>query len=281
MNKFIPNEICVYMRVSTRAQVIGTNGLDNQKKICEKYIETNNFSQIPIKYFTDVASSYINKNTLVNLNKMIRNLSYDTLILVGDVSRLGRNSFQVFSDLRKIKQKKSFIVSIEDELTYGFNRLIDKKFYHKVIDAENSSDLKSEKIKNRINIIKSHGGYIGRKSFYGTQIIKKKNIPYIYKNFSEINIINKMKLKYNKTSDFNKVAKYLNKKKLFNRNNVEWTDSDIKKVLLKYYPAIVNGYVYKNDNSYDSIALKNIPDNSYNLDSSDKELDEDIKLLGF
>jgi len=266
MNQIIPSEIYVYTRVSTRAQAIGNNGLKNQRELCDNYIKTNKLEKFPIKYYSDIGSSYNDKNILINLNKMIKKIFPRTLILIGDISRLGRNSFQVFSVLRKIKQKNSYIFSVDDNLTFGLDRFTDKKFYHKIIDAEYSSDMKSEKTTNRINFIKKNKGYIGNKPMYGKKILKKNNIPYICKNDEEVNIIRIMKLKYNKTLDFNGVAEYLNKKKLFNRGNIEWTNLDVKKILLKNYPTLQIKSKIKNKNTN-------------NLIDSDDEFNKNIDLL--
>jgi DNA invertase Pin-like site-specific DNA recombinase len=234
-----PSTIYVYLRVSTKTQTYKSNGLEEQNNLCQEYIKKYfpKINSYEIKFYTDVGSSYYEKNVLLNLNKIIKKISLDSnsLILVRDVSRLGRNTFQVFSLLRKIKKSNSYIIGIEENLCYNYSRLMDKKFYHAIIDSEENSDLKSIKSINRIKKIKLMGGYIGRVP-YGTQIIKKNNIPYIYKNYDEINTIRTIKKIFLKYLNIIKTTKYLNKKNIKYRNNDNWTEKQITNVVKKYFP---------------------------------------------
>jgi DNA invertase Pin-like site-specific DNA recombinase len=234
-----PSTIYVYLRVSTKTQTHKSNGLEEQNNICQEYIKKyfSHNNQLEIEYFTDVGSSYNEKNVLCNLNKIIKKISSQTnsLIVVRDISRLGRNTFQVFSLLRKIKKYNSHIISVDENLCYNYSKLMDKKFYHAIIDSEENSDLKSIKSINRIRKIKSIGGYIGRVP-YGTQIIKKDNIPYIYKNPIEINTLRTIKKVFLKYLNIIKTTKYLNTKNIKYRNNIDWNEKQITNVVKKYFP---------------------------------------------
>ena len=234
-----PSTIYVYLRVSTKTQIYKSNGLDEQNKLCQEYIKKYfpKINNCEIKFYTDVGSSYYNKNVLFNLNKIIKKISSQTnsLILVRDISRLGRNTFQVFSLLRKIKKSNSYIIGVEENLCYNYSRLMDKKFYHSIIDSEENSDLKSIKSINRIEKIKLMGGYIGRVP-YGTQIIKKNDIPYIYKNLDEINTIRIIKKIFLKYLNIVKTTKHLNKSNIKYRNNIDWTEKQIINIVKKFFP---------------------------------------------
>jgi len=171
-----PDYIYVYLRVSTQAQTYKSNGLEEQNEICRAYIEKYfPKSTNCVEFFTDIGSSYNGKNVLTNLNKIIRKLSTqtNTLLLVRDISRLGRDTFQVFNLLKKIKKSNSYIIGIEENLCYNHSKLMDRKFSHSIIDSEEHSDIKSIKSTNRINKIISNGKYVGRVP-YGCMIIKKK-----------------------------------------------------------------------------------------------------------
>jgi len=234
-----PSTIYVYLRVSTKTQTYKSNGLEVQNNLCQEYIKKYfpKINSYEIKFYTDVGSSYYDKNVLLNLNKIIKKISSQTnsLILVRDISRLGRNTFQVFSLLRKIKKSNSYIIGIEENLCYNYSRLMDKKFYHTIIDSEENSDLKSMKSINRIEKIKLMGGYIGRVP-YGTQIIKKNNIPYIYKNSDEINTIRTIKKIFLKYLNIIKTTKYLKMSNIKYRNNIDWTDKQITGLVKKFFP---------------------------------------------
>lgn len=238
-----PNIIYVYLRVSTKTQTHKSNGLEEQNNICEEYIKKNfsHLNQLEIEYYTDVGSSYNEKNNLYNLNKIIKKISLqnNSLIIVRDISRLGRNTFQVFNLLRKIRKSNSHIIAVEDNLCYNYSRLMDKNFFHAIIDSEENSDHKSIKSKNRISRIKLNGGYIGRIP-YGTQIIKKNNIPYIYKNTDEINTLRIIKKIFIKYSDIVKTTKYLNSKKIKYRSGIDWTEKQISNVIKKFFPNLIH-----------------------------------------
>lgn len=240
-NKNISN-IYIYLRVSTKNQESDSNGLENQKKICEQYIKDHfgKINSFNIEYYTDIASSYNKPDALKKLNKLLKNILSESIIIVGDVSRLGRNCFQVFTMLRKIKKSNCKIIAVSDGLIYNnSNKLMDKKFYNKIIEAEQSSDLKSIKSSERIQFIKKHNGYLG-KAFYGTKILKINNIPRLHKNNEEIKNINLMKSQYKILKEFDMVADYMNLNNKLNRKGKIWNEKTIRQVLTKFYPNILS-----------------------------------------
>ena len=105
-------------------------------------------------------------------------------------------------------------------------------------------------------------------------VVKKNNIPYIYKNPNEINIIRTIKKVFLKHKNVIKTVKYLNTKNLKYRNGVDWNNKQIANCLKKYFPNLlfnknsdlVNNYFEKyeelNDNSIDIDNKTNIGDTS-------------------
>jgi DNA invertase Pin-like site-specific DNA recombinase len=236
-----PTNVYIYIRVSTKRQTYKSNGLEEQCKLCQDYLKKYFPTHLSsVKYYTDIGSSYNEKNTLVKLNKLMRDLSLykNSLILVRDISRLGRNTFQVFSLLRRIKKANSHIISIDENLCWNYSRLMDRKFSHIAIDSEENSDNKSIKSKNRIKLIKSKGGHIGGIPF-GTRIIKKNNIPYIYKNPDEINTLKTIKTIFLKYLSVEKTATYLNNLNMKKRNT-KWSNRQISNVLKKFFPNVIS-----------------------------------------
>lgn len=234
--KFEPANIYVYLRVSTRNQANREGGLDEQNKICSEYLKKY-YNKYPNEYFSEVGSSYNNKNKLSQLEKINRKIVPNSLIIIRDTSRLGRNVFQVFSLLRKIKKTNSHIISISENLCYNYSNLMDKEFFHKVIDSEKDSDIKSIKLKEKISNIKSQGGWIG-KAYYGTQIIKQDGIPRLFQNPNEINVIKMMAQQFVLLKNITKVRIDLNKNELLSRKGFFWKDKEIKNILSKYYPEL-------------------------------------------
>jgi DNA invertase Pin-like site-specific DNA recombinase len=265
-----PNKIYVYLRVSTRTQATKTNGIDDQNKICNEFIN-NYFKNTPVEYYTDIGSSYNNKSNLPNLNKIIKkiNSSENSLLLIRDVSRLGRNSFKVFCLLNKIKKTNSHIIAVSENVCYNYTRLMDRKFSHLIIDSEESSDLKSLKSLKRHQTIKKLGGYIGNAP-YGTIVIKQNGYPKIFKNPQEIDIIKQIRELLIKFKNITKTTIYLNRNKILGRKNSEWNDTKIKYIMNKFFPKIISNpnedliekklSIYPNYDEEEEIYFKEISD---------------------
>ena len=275
-----PTYIYVYLRVSTQAQTYKTNGLEKQNEICQAYIK-NIFPELTnsVEFYTDVGSSYNCKNILTNLNKIMRKLSTQTnaLLLIRDISRLGRETFQVFNLLKKIKKSNSYIIGIEENLCYNYSKLMDRKFSYSIIKSEECSDIKSIKSTNRINKIISNNGYIGRVP-YGCMVVKKNNIPYIYKNPNEIIILRMIKQVFLKYKNIPKTVKYLNTKNFKYRNGVKWNNKKINYYLKKYFPNLllnknsdlINKYFSKYQELDDKELNNNLMDIDKNITSKNK-----------
>lgn len=255
-----PTKIYVYLRVSTRSQVNQSDGLDTQNKICSEYIK-NNFKGYMVEYFSEIGSSYNNKSNLPILNKIMRKLEPESLLLVRDISRLGRNTFQVFRLLQKIKKMNSHIIAINENMCYNYTRLMDRDFSHRIIDSERDSDKKYLFTIKRNNFIKKSGGYLG-KAPWGTIKIKINEIPYIFKNPIEYLIIDLMKELYVKEKNIQSVVDYLNKNNILNRNGKLWKENTIKNILNKNFKNIFS--TNKNTNINDEILTNknytNIPE---------------------
>jgi len=224
-----------YIRVSTQKQATEEkHSLSFQKNICESYINT--FYPKTDKYiYDDVGSSYNDKNVLYYLNKMIKHMNDNSIIVITDISRLGRNIKQVFNILRKVEKKKSYIISINDSLCYNHTKIMNKQFLHKIIDSEYSSDLKSEKIKKSINYIRHNGGHIGKPP-YGYKVTKNaKNIPILIENEDEIQIIDHIIELSQNNNSYQEISDILEKEDIMCKNNY-WTKKSIKHILDKFYP---------------------------------------------
>lgn len=220
----------IYFRVSTQKQANDkSNGLDIQTDLCEKYgSNAFNIQEKDINYYCDIASSYNNKSNLPQLQKMLKEIEPHSIILIYDVSRLGRNTFQVFCALKRIKKLNSYIISVKDYIVFGINPIANKQFYHQVINAETDSDIKSKKTIDRIQKYKLQKIHFGRIPF-GYKVINKK----LTKNISEINIIKTLSAKYNELKSFDKVAEHFNKTKMLYRYKL-WNKNNVKYLINKF-----------------------------------------------
>ena len=223
------SQVYIYYRVSTSRQAGDfANGLDRQTNACERYIESNLKKQINnINYYCDIGSSYNNKSKLPQLQKMLRELKSNSVILIYDVSRLGRNTQQVFSALRRVTKLNSKIIAVEDNMTFGVNKMIDKRFYNKVIQAETESDIKSVNAKQKFAILKKNKIHIGKVPF-GYSLENKQLII----NSDEQKIINLLIEKYKELKSYVKVAEHYNNMNMLYRNNL-WSAKTISYLINK------------------------------------------------
>lgn len=228
--------ICVYTRVSTRKQSTDKkHGLSYQKDLCKSYIDKFYSSVINESYWEDVGSSYKSKLILKEMGEMIRKLKPNTLIVVSEVSRFGRNYKMVENVLRTIEKKKSYVVSISENLVYGISKIKNKFFIHKVIDSEKESDVLSMRVKNTHSYIKRNGGYVGKAPF-GYKIAKNaRNIPILKENPEDFRIIDSIVNLSNDCYSYDEIANIMNAKNLFYKNKL-WNNAKIKDILKKFYP---------------------------------------------
>jgi DNA invertase Pin-like site-specific DNA recombinase len=228
--------ICVYTRVSTRKQSIDQkHGLCYQKDLCKSYIDKFYSLMRDESYWEDIGSSYKSERILTEMGEMMRKLKPNTLILVSEVSRLGRNYKMVEGLLRTIEKNKSYVVSVSENLVYGMNKIKNKEFIHKVIDSEKESDVLSMRVKSTHSYIRKNGGHVGKAPF-GYKITKNvKNIPILKENPEDFRIIDLVVNLSDDCYSYDEIASIMNTQNLFYKNKV-WTSSKIKEILKKFYP---------------------------------------------
>ena len=179
------------------------------------------------------------------MGNMIRKLKPNSLIVISEVTRLGRNYKMVERILKTIDKKKSYIVSISENLVYGITNRKNKEFIYKVIDSERESDAISRRVKNAQQYIKKNGGYIGKAPF-GYKIIKNsRNIPVLKENAEDFNRIDCIVNLSNDCYNYDEIANIMNTKNLFYKNKL-WNASKIKGILNKFYPEHMFLNVFEN-----------------------------------
>lgn len=260
--------ICVYTRVSTKKQSLDIkHGLSYQKDLCKSYIGKHYSSVLNESYWEDIGSSYKNKLILREMGEMLRKLKVNSLILISEVSRLGRNYKMVEGLLRKIEKKDSYVVSVSENLVYGLSKKKNKEFLKKSIDSEKESDILSMRVKNTQSYIRKNGGYVGRAPF-GYKIVKNcKNIPVLKENPEDFVIIDLIVNLSNDNYNYEEISNIMNTKNLFYKNKI-WNKEKIKEILNKFYPEHM--YLNIGENLKSNI---NIIDNSDYMEDSENEQD--------
>lgn len=226
LNQFV--EYYIYYRVSTRAQDSDqTHGLDIQTTQCENYAEKNfGIKEQQINYYCDIGSSYNLKSRLPQLGLLIKNLVPNSVILIWDVSRLGRDAIGVFSVLKKIREKRCVIISVRDYLTFGLRANEDKLFYHKIIGSEAESDAKSLRSKAIFKKYRAAQIHIGTIPF-GFKLDKKRKLT---ESKKEQDVISTLRAKYQELKSYTGVANFYNKTKMLYRGKC-WTGRRVQYLL--------------------------------------------------
>ena len=208
--------VFIYTRVSTKKQVGQNNaytiGLEAQKQICLDYYNekfNHNLNITPI-FVEDVGSSFNNEDVLKNLDNMIEDLPEKSLIFIAEISRLGRNVYQVIGKVYKpVESKSSFIVSVNDEKIFGYQRADDLYFFNKTIQSEGISIDKSIDSKKRSDLVKRAGGYVGGVPF-GKKLKRESNgLHKLVRNSKEETIIRKIIKYYSNNIGPTKIAQIL------------------------------------------------------------------------
>jgi DNA invertase Pin-like site-specific DNA recombinase len=220
------NNVYMYNRVSTQNQA--ETGLPKQYEECKECLQKfkiNNFEE-----YVDIGSSYRKSNALYNLNRLLRKVVKNDLIIVASISRLGRNVPQVMSALEKVRRKGALIYAVYESLFWNKHKYENTKFQNIVIKAREKADTLSMKARDVYNHITSNGGYYGKPS-YGFSIDRNEhNIPILVPNNDEIKIINFIKDQYeNKKSTFYRIANTLNERGTDKKGYV-WTVQNVKRV---------------------------------------------------
>lgn len=222
------SRVYAYLRVSTRIQASNDkNGLEKQLDACTNYAKKVLKKKI-YEYFEDIGTSYRNKCILTQQNKMSNKIEPNSVILIHSVSRIGRDLTQTVKFLSSLKKKGIKVISITDNVCYGKTRLLDKKFYYRMIHAEEKSDIKSERMTTRIMLIKRLGGYCGRPP-YGYKTAMMNGIPMLTKHPNEHECIKIIKKLLQKKKRYPEIIKYLNDKKYQKRGKI-WTYQNIKSI---------------------------------------------------
>lgn len=251
---------CVYTRTSTKKQSEEQHGLDYQQKLCDKFISDNNYNNKSnldsdtsnndtsnndnnTDNIHDIGSSYNNEKKLSNLTKYVRKMGENTTIFVSEISRLGRNIWQVFDILKKISTKKSYVISVSEKLVFNYNKKMDTQFYYKVIDSINEADMISTRVTNAIKYIRANNGHVGRAPFGKKVIRDDKKIPRLVRNINEENIINKIINIYKKGNTVAKISEIIN-----DNSDKPLSISLIRKIICDYKKSNANNSKTTNNN---------------------------------
>ena len=143
-----------YLRVSTDKQ-----SLENQKFEINRYCNKENISVD--RWVTETISGTKNFEER-KLGKMIKKLNKDDILVCSEISRLGRNLFQIMMILNICMQKGIQVWTIKDNYRLGMDIQSKVLAFAFGLLAEIERDLISQRTKEALARLKAEGKKLGR-----------------------------------------------------------------------------------------------------------------------
>ncbi len=143
-----------YLRVSTDKQ-----SLENQKFEINRYCNKENISVD--RWVTETISGTKNFEER-KLGKMIKKLNKDDVLVCSEISRLGRNLFQIMMILNICMQKGIQVWTIKDNYRLGMDIQSKVLAFAFGLLAEIERDLISQRTKEALARLKAEGKKLGR-----------------------------------------------------------------------------------------------------------------------
>ncbi len=143
-----------YLRVSTDKQ-----SLENQKFEINRYCKRENISVD--RWVTETISGTKNFEER-KLGKMIKKLNKDDILVCSEISRLGRNLFQIMMILNICMQKGIQVWTIKDNYRLGMDIQSKVLAFAFGLLAEIERDLISQRTKEALARLKAEGKKLGR-----------------------------------------------------------------------------------------------------------------------
>ena len=163
--------VYIYNRVSSKQQnQYNTVSLGMQLQSCEIYYESiyKPSGQYTLYHYSEVESARFLESQK-QLLKVVSQVNPEDIIIVYNVSRFTRDASAAIDLLYNLSSRNINVVSVSEGISYLTNR---NAFRLKLIEANEESDVISERVKNSINFIKSVGGHVGSTP-YGFTTIRK------------------------------------------------------------------------------------------------------------
>lgn len=203
-----------YMRVSTPKQ---ENSLDLQIEQFTDYCSNNNLKVLDI--VTEVGSAYHSgQNKLVSL----LNLSFNTIIVIKNISRFSRNYQYMIKLLQLVIQNNNILHFMDEKIIYCIEN--HQKFFNMISRIVLLRQKESEiKVKN-INL-KKENNWDFRSDRFGRKVVYDDNIRKIINDDKEIAVINLIKALKRETNS-NVINNYLNIILPQNINPIELINDD-------------------------------------------------------
>lgn len=226
-----------YIRVSTKTQVISGYGLITQEDAIKKYCKDNNLELIEVFKDEGISGTIIIRDGLTSLLSLLSTSKIKKVIIL-NTSRLWRNDTTKVLIRRELEKLKVDIISIEQPNYKLYtkdpnNFLYDSMF--ELLDQYEKMSISLKLAKGRITKAKKGSKACG-------------NAPYGYEwentnivvNDKKADIVKEIFKLYLNNNSLQKIADYLNNKKILTDRNKKWTKQGIAFILKNnFYTGIV------------------------------------------
>jgi site-specific DNA recombinase len=213
------NSAIIYCRVSSVAQTTGPGhvSLANQESECREYCGGN---FIPVMHVVSEVSSARSTDGQPALQKIVRTIQPDQVLVFYSISRFSRNTLQGLTLIKKIQQKGAKVYSVTENCSYENSSDINL-FNITLVAAETESHLISDRVRASVRFRRKRGDYFGKAPF-GQEVFRTDTgIRKIKQNPSEQKVIRIIRAGLAKWSP-TEVARRLNDKGYRRRGRL-WT----------------------------------------------------------
>ena len=160
MNQYIINsertpKVIAYLRISTAEQDLG-----NQKLELHEYAHKNN---IKIDDFIEIQSSSRKSTKVRRIDELLLNLQAGDLLIVSEISRLGRSVGQIIQLVNTLIEHKVKLIAIKESIKIDGKQNIQTKTMITMFGlfAEIERDLISERTKQGLEAARKKGKLLG------------------------------------------------------------------------------------------------------------------------
>ncbi|MBR6730002.1 MAG: recombinase family protein [Alphaproteobacteria bacterium] len=156
-----------YIRVSTDQQ-----NCANQRFEIETYCQKQNWK---VDEFVEETISSRKELKKRKLNRLLDKLDSDTILIVTEISRIGRNLMEVMGILQDCLEKGCRVITIKENFHLGSD--IQSKFIACIFSlvAEMERQLISQRTKESLKRIKNEGKHLGRPYGFSYRKLQKKH----------------------------------------------------------------------------------------------------------
>ena len=160
-------KVIAYIRVSTDQQ-----NCANQRFEIETYCQRQNWK---VDEFVEETISSRKELKKRKLNRLLDKLDSDTILIVTEISRIGRNLMEVMGILQLCLEKGCKVITIKENFHLGSD--IQSKFIACIFSlvAEMERQLISQRTKESLKRIKNEGKHLGRPHGFSYRKLQKKH----------------------------------------------------------------------------------------------------------